>query len=99
MTSFKLRLEALINENSMENSSDTPDWVLSQFLCTCLDAFDTAVAQRDLWYDVRLEPGRVADEKWLHVAARIWQDQDMTSETMDGQLAQQIALMLQDKLG
>jgi Family of unknown function (DUF6275) len=52
---FRQQLEGLINENSMENWSNTPDFILAQFLTESLKAFDNAVRRRDEWY---LGPGR-----------------------------------------
>src|SRR6185369_10230328 len=39
-----------INCHSAENASNTPDFILSQYLCSCLDAFNTATQQRENWY-------------------------------------------------
>jgi hypothetical protein len=50
MEEFMKELEALINKHSMENASNTPDWLLAQYLRSCLDAFNTVVQQRDNWY-------------------------------------------------
>lgn len=47
---FKLELERLINEHSIENGSDTPDFILAEFLNTCLEAFNRAVQAREQWY-------------------------------------------------
>lgn len=47
---FREDLEGLINQHSRENVSNTPDFVLAQYLNTCLDAFDRAVQQRETWY-------------------------------------------------
>ncbi len=49
-TQFELRLEELINEYSMENGSDTPDFILAEYLSNCLKNFDAAVKQREEWY-------------------------------------------------
>lgn len=43
-------IEMAINRNSGENSSDTPDFILAEYLTTCLDAFDKAVKDRSAWY-------------------------------------------------
>ena len=43
---FRDDLAALINRYSMENGSDTPDYVLATFLTSCLMAFDAAVCGR-----------------------------------------------------
>ncbi len=50
MTDFQLELDHLINRHSMENGSDTPDFILAKYLKTCLDAFDAAVRRRTEWY-------------------------------------------------
>lgn len=40
----------LINRYSMENASDTPDGILAEYLCACLNAFNVATNQRRKWY-------------------------------------------------
>jgi hypothetical protein len=50
MGKFRQELENLINKNSLENCSNTPDFVLAEFLNGCLRAFDTAVNEREKWY-------------------------------------------------
>lgn len=49
-TVFRTKLEGLINANCMENGSDTPDFVLAQFLADSLTAFDRATQARETWY-------------------------------------------------
>lgn len=48
----KLRkdIESAINCNSAENGCDTPDFILAEYLVSCLKAFDTAVNTRSKWY-------------------------------------------------
>ena len=46
---FRKELEALINRHSMENGSNTPDFVLADYLCACLTAFDNAVKVKAAW--------------------------------------------------
>ena len=48
---FEKELESLINKHSIENESDTPDFVLSSFLYSCLQSFKYAVKKRELWYN------------------------------------------------
>ncbi len=43
-------IEAAINSNSAENGSNTPDFLLAEFLTDCLAAFDKAVGSRERWY-------------------------------------------------
>ncbi len=47
---FHKELEHLINRCSMENGSDTPDFILAEYMAKCLDAFDTAMTLREAWY-------------------------------------------------
>jgi hypothetical protein len=48
--SFLEGLECLINQYSQENASNTPDFILAQYLEACLQAFNTATQQRETWY-------------------------------------------------
>jgi hypothetical protein len=47
---FGSELRALINRHCLENESDTPDYVLADYLCECLGAFQRAVAIRRAWW-------------------------------------------------
>jgi len=46
---FKRDLEALIKKNGVDVMSKTQDFILCQFLMSCLDAYNKAVQQRDAW--------------------------------------------------
>ena len=48
--SFQHDLESLINKHSIEGGSNTPDFILAEYLRQCLDAFDLVVRRRDQWY-------------------------------------------------
>ena len=50
MDNFKRELEELINKYSKENDSETPDFILAQYLEGCLKTFNIAVQQREKWY-------------------------------------------------
>lgn len=52
-TGFEEKLEDLVNEFSMENGSNTPDYILAQFLAGCLDLFNGTTKARDMWRLVR----------------------------------------------
>jgi len=43
-------LSSLLNAHSQENASNTPDWILAQFMLGCLSAFETATQQREAHY-------------------------------------------------
>lgn len=47
---FENKLRDLVNHHSRENGSDTPDFILAQYLQSCLDSFDAAVSRREEWY-------------------------------------------------
>ena len=47
---FRKELERLLNCMSMENRSDTPDFILAQYMTDCLEAHDRAVNRREVWY-------------------------------------------------
>ena len=47
---FKEELEHLINTHSLENESDTPDFMLAEYILDCLRAYTKAVHARDKWY-------------------------------------------------
>jgi len=50
MTKFEEKLRELINSQSMENGSNTPDFILAEYLRGCLQNFELAIVQRDSWY-------------------------------------------------
>lgn len=47
---FHDELQELLNKWNMENGSDTPDFILANFLSACLAEFDNAVVRRTKWY-------------------------------------------------
>lgn len=49
--SFRDDLERVLNQNSAENESDTPDFILRDFVIKSLDAFDSSVNARDKYWD------------------------------------------------
>ena len=66
---FRSKLTHLINRACLENVSNTPDFILAEYLCDCLEAFDKAVRARDKWYGIAPAPGwtcKVSDE-WAGV--------------------------------
>lgn len=52
-------LANLLNRFSAENRSNTPDFILAEYLRGCLDLFDQTVRQREDWYGHRHEPARL----------------------------------------
>ena len=50
MDNLESDLACVLNRYSQENASNTPDWILAQYLLGCLAAFNTAIQQRQTWY-------------------------------------------------
>ena len=48
--SLAIEIRSVLNKFSVENESDTPDWILADYLLKCLDAFNHATVERDLFY-------------------------------------------------
>lgn len=55
---FKAELQALINRHSIENGSDTPDYILTDFLMGCLEAFEAGIARREGFYGREVRGGK-----------------------------------------
>ena len=55
MQTFRKELETLINKNSLENGSDTPDFILANYLIMCLETFDNTLQAREQWYGRNLK--------------------------------------------
>ena len=48
-TTFVDELSSLINTHNLECPSNTPDFIIAQFLGSCLEAFHSAVCHRTEW--------------------------------------------------
>jgi hypothetical protein len=59
LTSLRDRIKHAINGTAAENGSDTPDFILADYLLASLDAFDAAVRFREEWYGRELTPADV----------------------------------------
>ena len=46
---FRRDLQAVLNKHSQENGSDTPDFMLAEYLIDCLRALDRTIGRRDEW--------------------------------------------------
>lgn len=57
MSDLERDLTQTLNRYSAENASNTPDFILAQYLLGCLAAFNQAVQQRETWYGRDAQPG------------------------------------------
>lgn len=46
-TQFEKDLASLLNNHSMENGSNTSDWILANYLVDCLRAFNGAIFSKE----------------------------------------------------
>lgn len=53
-------LAAVLNRHGAEAGSDTPDFILAEFLDRCLRAYDAAVTARSGWYSRHDAPGSIS---------------------------------------
>lgn len=61
---FEKELESLINRYSMESGSNTPDFILAEYMTNCLNAFHLATRHRDNWYGGKRSVINDQVEKW-----------------------------------
>jgi len=54
---FENELEHLINRCSIENESNTPDFILAEYLRGCLDLWNNTTKKREKWYGKELKIG------------------------------------------
>ena len=54
---LRKKIQNILNYECAESESDTPDFILAEYLMACLSAFDQAVLKRENWY------GRKPDEE------------------------------------
>lgn len=48
---FKTELTNLINRYSIENQSDTPDYMIAEYLIGCLENYNKTLNKREKWYN------------------------------------------------
>jgi len=51
MNNFRKELQDIINKNSLENGSNTPEFILAEYLVDCLNAFDKATSKRTAYFN------------------------------------------------
>jgi hypothetical protein len=56
---LRYEVERALNKSCAENGCNTPDFILAEYLVSCLAAFDRAVNQRERWYGRMPIPGQI----------------------------------------
>jgi hypothetical protein len=64
---LKEELRALLNRHSRENASNTPDFILAEFMLTSLAAFEHASREREKWYGRSLPTPEALSGSWPFV--------------------------------
>lgn len=60
---LRTELASCLNRHCRENESNTPDFILAEYLTACLAAFDASVNAREAWYGRENEgPARSRNE-------------------------------------
>ena len=62
MESFRKSLVELLNKYSKENDSNTPDFILAEYLMLCLEAYNKTLQVRESWYGRNIEQKRPEDK-------------------------------------
>lgn len=89
---FEQELISLINKHSLENTSNTPDSILSSFMVECLISFNRAVNKRNNWYEKK------PSKESISIAYRIWRDFDMQHCEIDIEKTEKIAVIIDEIL-
>lgn len=98
-SNLEKELAGLINSECRENDSNTPDFILAEFMMNCLDAFELTSNKREVWFGVHLDI--LNDWKKLILtamgeASMCWSDVDKAG-VFDATRAEQIGgKLLQD---
>ena len=94
---FSDELTCLLNKYSKENGSNTPDFILTEYLMQQLEAWNLAVKAREERYGRRfysLGAVRPVPQIAREIAARVWCDQEMRNCVMDVGAAEEIAAIV-----
>lgn len=74
MSDFIRDIEHVINCYSKDNEANTPDFILAQFLASCLAAYTTATRANEMWHgrgDQLLSTPPGGDEDWFAKPAQV----------------------------
>lgn len=92
---FEKDLASLINRHSMENGSDTPDFILAEYLVGQLKAFNETTNARRKWYGDPSLMDRIANDDPLPRDASLTHDMTVQAERRknraDGQVESYMA--------
>ena len=79
MANFRSEIEILINKHSIETSSNTPDFILAEYLCSCLKALDAVLDKQPLLQSVDLSILAIRERN----SQVVWYDEAKLIEAME----------------
>jgi hypothetical protein len=53
---FEEELEHLLNKHGLDQAMNTPDFILAEYVVSCLHAWKTALEHRETWRTRRITP-------------------------------------------
>jgi hypothetical protein len=56
VSTLRVSITQALNSASAENGSNTPDFILAEYLTACLAAFDAGVIAREKFYGYAMHP-------------------------------------------
>lgn len=59
---FLEELKYLINKYNLEERSDTPDYILAEYMFNCLQVFEKATESRQAWHGMDQSSPETAEE-------------------------------------
>jgi hypothetical protein len=59
---FRRELTSVLNRYSKENGSNTPDFLLADYLIECIKTFDKVTRHREQWYSSVFKPFKSAED-------------------------------------
>jgi hypothetical protein len=81
---FEMLLTDLINKKSMENGSNTPDYILAAYVIKCMHLLDWIIGVREKWYGVHLSPLSNPMDMLRDVAEKLSWASYMTHQLLPG---------------
>jgi hypothetical protein len=69
---FAKELESVISKYSQENNSNTPDFILAEYLVNSLANFNYVSNMREKWYGVKHVPGQTPSLEKIKEKLGVW---------------------------
>ena len=61
MSDLQKEISDALNRSSAENDSNTPDFILANYLMGCLEVFNKTLQARNKWYGREDSPGGILE--------------------------------------